>query len=358
MLRYKEIVEQQDQEQSSEIAKKENSDCDCVKKGLPTTPADQGPPYQLQVKGISEEEKVHTQDTIVESTGEIPAIASVTQASPAPPIPKPSVPNPIAPTAPLRPRIPGLGIGVGTGLILLQDLLFPRPANLGEDEFLEQLEGKKQKYKCIARCPTQQIDPQVQCREIIIGIGCGNIQAQKFIAYMYDFGQGVESNPSEAIRWYRLPAQAGDPFAQSNLALLLWEKEPEETIRFYTLAAQQGFPFTQETLGDIYSGHLSLSKNKYRDDILAIEWYEKAAKKGFPMAAHRLGEMYSVGQGVSQNLEKAIFWYKKAAEQGDESSEKGAKIVIILDNASFHKKEEYIEKIEKEMPNIHLEYLP
>ena len=36
----------------------------------------------------------------------------------------------------------------------------------------------------------------------------------------------------------------------------------------------------------------------------------------------------------------------------------GPKIVIILDNASFHKKEEYIKKIESEMPNIHLEYLP
>jgi transposase len=29
-----------------------------------------------------------------------------------------------------------------------------------------------------------------------------------------------------------------------------------------------------------------------------------------------------------------------------------------LDNASFHKKAEYIDKIETEMPNLHLEYLP
>lgn len=37
---------------------------------------------------------------------------------------------------------------------------------------------------------------------------------------------------------------------------------------------------------------------------------------------------------------------------------KGANIVLILDNASFHKKAEYLEKIEAEMPNLHLEYLP
>ena len=38
--------------------------------------------------------------------------------------------------------------------------------------------------------------------------------------------------------------------------------------------------------------------------------------------------------------------------------EKGPKIVIILDNASFHKKPEIIDKIESELPNIRLEFLP
>lgn len=48
----------------------------------------------------------------------------------------------------------------------------------------------------------------------------------------------------------------------------------------------------------------------------------------------------------------------EAGNQAKDFAEKGAKIVIILDNASFHKKEEYIEKIKAEMPNIHLEFLP
>ncbi|AFZ38327.1 transposase (plasmid) [Stanieria cyanosphaera PCC 7437] len=48
----------------------------------------------------------------------------------------------------------------------------------------------------------------------------------------------------------------------------------------------------------------------------------------------------------------------EAGNQKEDFAEKGAKIVIILDNASFHKKEECIKKIETEMPNIHLEYLP
>jgi transposase len=48
----------------------------------------------------------------------------------------------------------------------------------------------------------------------------------------------------------------------------------------------------------------------------------------------------------------------EAGNNREDFAEKGAKIVIILDNASFHKKQEYVQKIEAEMPNIHLEYLP
>jgi transposase len=47
-----------------------------------------------------------------------------------------------------------------------------------------------------------------------------------------------------------------------------------------------------------------------------------------------------------------------AGNQASDFGKKGAKIVIIFDNASFHKKEEYLKKIETEMPNLHLEFLP
>jgi len=56
--------------------------------------------------------------------------------------------------------------------------------------------------------------------------------------------------------------------------------------------------------------------------------------------------------------EEAINEWVEEGNKREDFAAKGAKIVIILDNASFHKKEEYINKIEAEMPNIHLEYLP
>lgn len=42
----------------------------------------------------------------------------------------------------------------------------------------------------------------------------------------------------------------------------------------------------------------------------------------------------------------------------DDFERVGPKILIILDNASIHKKAEILEKIVKEMPNIVLEFLP
>ncbi len=50
-------------------------------------------------------------------------------------------------------------------------------------------------------------------------------------------------------------------------------------------------------------------------------------------------------------------WTKKGNKE-EEFEEKGPKIVIILDNASFHKKKEIIEQIKEKLSNIILEYLP
>lgn len=38
--------------------------------------------------------------------------------------------------------------------------------------------------------------------------------------------------------------------------------------------------------------------------------------------------------------------------------ELGPKILIVLDNASFHKRKDILAQIEAEMPNIRLEFLP
>lgn len=70
--------------------------------------------------------------------------------------------------------------------------------------------------------------------------------------------------------------------------------------------------------------------------------------------------------GNSQNFKSVLCTFYKDlkrewVEQGNKEEDfnnNGPKIVIILDNASFHKKQEIIDEITKEMPNIILEFLP
>jgi len=84
---------------------------------------------------------------------------------------------------------------------------------------------------------------------------------------------------------------------------------------------------------------------RYSDKKRFIEFVEKGNSESF----------YQVLKVFYQQLKEE--WIE-AGNSEEEFEKKGAKIVIILDNASFHKKQEYLDKIEVEMPNLYLEFLP
>ena len=54
---------------------------------------------------------------------------------------------------------------------------------------------------------------------------------------------------------------------------------------------------------------------------LAIYWYRKAAEQGDDKSQHALGYLYAKGQGVGQDYKLAEYWSRKAAEQGHASSQ-------------------------------------
>ena len=44
-------------------------------------------------------------------------------------------------------------------------------------------------------------------------------------------------------------------------------------------------------------------------------WYQKAAEQGDTTAQNNLGVCYANGYGIDQDQTKKIFWYRKAADQ-------------------------------------------
>lgn len=84
---------------------------------------------------------------------------------------------------------------------------------------------------------------------------------------------------------------------------------------------------------------------RYSDKKRFVEFLTKSNSNNF----------YKVLKLFYQDL---ISEWVEAGNNREGFTEKGCQIVIVLDNASFHKKQDYIQIIKTEMPNIYLEYLP
>ena len=60
-----------------------------------------------------------------------------------------------------------------------------------------------------------------------------------------------------------------------------------------------------------------MKKAEFIDSVEKIKELEEAANEGYARAQFNLAMCYEQGKLVEQDLEKAIMWYKKAAEQGN-----------------------------------------
>jgi uncharacterized protein len=77
--------------------------------------------------------------------------------------------------------------------------------------------------------------------------------------------------------------------------------------------AEAGDAAAQLALGRAYQKGDGIRQN----DELAVMWYRKAADQGNAIAQNNLGIMYRMGSGVEKNKEEAVKWYRLAARQGD-----------------------------------------
>jgi len=77
-------------------------------------------------------------------------------------------------------------------------------------------------------------------------------------------------------------------------------------------AAERGDPKAQSELGYMHV----MGEGVLQDYEEAIKWFRLAAEQGLAKAQTSLGKMYYEGLAVLQDYEEAIKWYKLAAEQG------------------------------------------
>ena len=152
--------------------------------------------------------------------------------------------------------------------------------------------------------------------------GRGSAEAHYLLGWMYDQGQGVLPNSTQAAAHYQRAAEGGHPEAQyrmgvANLRANSGLKQDKEGIRLLEQAAAQGHPEAQANLGILYEE----GKRTRRSSQKAIAWYTRAATQGNRIAQYNLAEMYRDGRGVAPNNREAFRWYLAAANQNDPNAQ-------------------------------------
>lgn len=82
-------------------------------------------------------------------------------------------------------------------------------------------------------------------------------------------------------------------------------------------AAKNGNPKAQYEIAQCYEYGIGVTK----DINQALYWYQKAADQGSGAGMNALGSCYLNGKGVPIDYEKAAYWFKKAAENGSAAGE-------------------------------------
>ena len=112
------------------------------------------------------------------------------------------------------------------------------------------------------------------------------------LAIMYESGEGLSFSEMNAEKYKRRA---------------LARAQIEEIKR----SAQE-----EDVVAQIFCGYLYCHGEGIAQDFeTAIGWFKKAAEKGYATAQLYLAHMYQHGQGVAQNWEEAARWLKKAAEK-------------------------------------------
>ncbi|MCP3888345.1 MAG: sel1 repeat family protein [Desulfobulbaceae bacterium] len=156
---------------------------------------------------------------------------------------------------------------------------------------------------------------------------------------------GIETRESinKAINSCLVSAQKGDPNSQYNLSILYITKndgkENQESLDWILRAANKGHSEAQYHLGTMYEFG-TVVKHNIKDQIY---WFQKAAEGGIIAAQLKLGSHYI----QESDYIKGLFWYEKAASQGNREAMSFLIQIYSKGNPQFppdKKKEEFWQK--------------
>jgi len=141
----------------------------------------------------------------------------------------------------------------------------------------------------------------------------------------------TEEDLNKAAYWLEKAVKQGNIEAHALLGEMYLDEEigngtgadMEKGINLIIKAAEGEHSGAQYLLGDVYYGFYDYEYEgfEYENIKKALYWYKKAAENGNYFAQLELGQWYYYGNHVSKNIEKAISWLEKAARQDYEKAQ-------------------------------------
>jgi TPR repeat protein len=149
-----------------------------------------------------------------------------------------------------------------------------------------------------------------------------NVGAQRKLAEMYEFGQGVPKNHGVALTWIHAatkqrPASAIG-IAMDYQAGLGAPQDLRKAIEWFLVSAEAGYVIAQFTLGEIYESGMGV-----QNPVEAARWYQAAAQQNWGPAYSALAHLYETGKGVPQDYARAATLYRKATASDGFSGQYG-----------------------------------
>ena len=139
----------------------------------------------------------------------------------------------------------------------------------------------------------------------------GDVATQLKLGNIYYNGLCTsDEGGKQAIMWYTKAANAGNVDAKSSLGSLYYGLEDyTNAILWYKKAAANNDKNAQYYLGILYS------KDSAKDEQLANEWFSAYVAED-PSLLTNIGRLFAEGYDVPQDYNKALAWYLKAEQKG------------------------------------------
>lgn len=139
----------------------------------------------------------------------------------------------------------------------------------------------------------------------------------------FEYGFGVETNETEAFKYYTLGANENYVAAKYRLGLCYkygvgTTVNMVEAYRWLSDAAQNGNIYA------VYESAMMLlnGDGATKDEEQGAKMLLQAAEEDYSWAQFELGNCYLAGRGVPEDEVQAMVWYQKAADNGHEQAQK------------------------------------